>query len=413
MNHFETDFADAVREFVGEDGRLVVFVDDLDRCTPESAMTVLESLKLFLAHSQCVFVLAMDVDVLAAIATNKFGESLKGALGRRRLRHGLPRQDRPTAVLPAGRGVRHPPRGLQALCLGAGGRPPLLGAAPARPGRQSAPSSSATSTSSTWHWPSPAPSCRPYRIDREYRLQLAVLLIIRTLHRGFFHALSVDPESWQTLVRWFEQVQINPIARQNTLQLPEHLRDFASDSVLERLFTHSGGERLRPPYGSVVQEMISTLRSTAAARPLRSSPEPSGRSGRRRPRGRNPGHRAPSRSAVFVARGVVEGVWTARAGVFAFSRRRAALTVCRSVGRGWGWRRAPGLPAKWILLSSWRTAWSRGVWTARAGVPAFSWRRAARPRAGRSGPGVVPRPGLFGSRRRGSRPDRRTPSGTG
>ena len=75
INRFENDFADAVEEFVGPDGRLVIFVDDLDRCTPESAMTVLESLKLFLGESRCVFVLALDLDVLAAVATSKFGET--------------------------------------------------------------------------------------------------------------------------------------------------------------------------------------------------------------------------------------------------------------------------------------------------------------------------------------------------
>ncbi|MBX7548003.1 P-loop NTPase fold protein [Streptomyces sp. NPDC004232] len=262
VNHFETDFADAVREFVGEDGRLVVFVDDLDRCTPESAMTVLESLKLFLAQSQCVFVLAMDVDVLAAIATNKFGESLKGApvevasgmaylekivqlpfflpdVGFGTLRE---------AFTPYVSELADDPLFWELLQRG-------LGANPRRLKRYVNVFNMALAVSRA--------QLPAGRIDREYRLQLAALLIIRTLHRGFFHVLSVDPESWQTLVRWFEQVQINPMGRQNTLQLPEHLRDFAGDAVLERLFTHSGGERLRPPAGPVVQEMISTLRSTA------------------------------------------------------------------------------------------------------------------------------------------------------
>ncbi len=40
--------------------RLVVFVDDLDRCTPEVAIKVLEALKIYLNHSSCVFVLALD-----------------------------------------------------------------------------------------------------------------------------------------------------------------------------------------------------------------------------------------------------------------------------------------------------------------------------------------------------------------
>jgi KAP family P-loop domain len=79
VNRFEQDFAKAVDDAVGEGGRLVVFIDDLDRCTPDSAITVLESLKLFLGNARCVFVLALDVDVLAAVSTNKFRGALVGA----------------------------------------------------------------------------------------------------------------------------------------------------------------------------------------------------------------------------------------------------------------------------------------------------------------------------------------------
>ncbi len=57
---FQDKFADVVKEYVGEEGRLVVFIDDLDRCLPEGAITVLESLKLFLDRSQCVFVIGVD-----------------------------------------------------------------------------------------------------------------------------------------------------------------------------------------------------------------------------------------------------------------------------------------------------------------------------------------------------------------
>jgi hypothetical protein len=76
LNRFESDFARAVGEFVGEHGRLVVFVDDLDRCTPDAAMNVLEALKLFVGDARCIFVLAMDFDLLAAVATSKFGSAV-------------------------------------------------------------------------------------------------------------------------------------------------------------------------------------------------------------------------------------------------------------------------------------------------------------------------------------------------
>lgn len=46
------------------DMKIVVFVDDLDRCDPEKALFLLESIKLVLAQQGFVFVLAVDKDVI-------------------------------------------------------------------------------------------------------------------------------------------------------------------------------------------------------------------------------------------------------------------------------------------------------------------------------------------------------------
>jgi hypothetical protein len=48
-----------------EDMRFVIFVDDLDRCLPETVIHVLESVKNFLAVKQCVFVLGINPRVVA------------------------------------------------------------------------------------------------------------------------------------------------------------------------------------------------------------------------------------------------------------------------------------------------------------------------------------------------------------
>jgi len=56
-------FVDGFEDVVGAHvlpGRLVVFVDDLDRCLPEQAIEVLEAIKLFLDVPGCVFLLAVD-----------------------------------------------------------------------------------------------------------------------------------------------------------------------------------------------------------------------------------------------------------------------------------------------------------------------------------------------------------------
>ena len=47
-----------------EKGRIVIFIDDLDRLNPGKAVELLEVLKLFLDCKHCVFVLAIDYDVV-------------------------------------------------------------------------------------------------------------------------------------------------------------------------------------------------------------------------------------------------------------------------------------------------------------------------------------------------------------
>ncbi|MEU8663599.1 KAP family P-loop NTPase fold protein [Actinoplanes philippinensis] len=79
INHFETDFAEVVQTFLGDRGRLVVFVDDLDRCHGDTAIAVLDALKLFLGEASCVFVLAMDFDVISAAAAKRVdGDQARG-----------------------------------------------------------------------------------------------------------------------------------------------------------------------------------------------------------------------------------------------------------------------------------------------------------------------------------------------
>lgn len=64
LEQFQEKFATLIKSYISPN-RLVVFVDDLDRCLPEKAIQVLEAIKLFLDAQDCIFVLGIDQDVIA------------------------------------------------------------------------------------------------------------------------------------------------------------------------------------------------------------------------------------------------------------------------------------------------------------------------------------------------------------
>ena len=62
--------------------RVVVFVDDLDRLHPAKAVELLEVLKLFLDCENCVFVLAVDYEVVTMGIKQKYGSEVDAQKGR-------------------------------------------------------------------------------------------------------------------------------------------------------------------------------------------------------------------------------------------------------------------------------------------------------------------------------------------
>lgn len=59
-----------------EDGRIVVFIDDLDRLNPEVAVELLEVIKLFMDVEKCIFVLAIDYEVVVSGVRSKYGQNV-------------------------------------------------------------------------------------------------------------------------------------------------------------------------------------------------------------------------------------------------------------------------------------------------------------------------------------------------
>lgn len=66
VEQFQRAFASLVERLIINNGRrLVVFIDDLDRCLPDKAIEILEAVKLFLDVPGCIFVLGLDQDVVS------------------------------------------------------------------------------------------------------------------------------------------------------------------------------------------------------------------------------------------------------------------------------------------------------------------------------------------------------------
>jgi hypothetical protein len=72
LNPFEAVMEAWVRDSLGTNQRMVIFIDDLDRCMPEIALMVLESMKLYLNISDLVFVLGVDKDVVERLVVEHY-----------------------------------------------------------------------------------------------------------------------------------------------------------------------------------------------------------------------------------------------------------------------------------------------------------------------------------------------------
>ena len=64
LNQMEDFTNRLINEFVGDGGKLVIFIDDLDRCLPENAIKVLEAIKLFFDNSRCIFIIGLDKSII-------------------------------------------------------------------------------------------------------------------------------------------------------------------------------------------------------------------------------------------------------------------------------------------------------------------------------------------------------------
>lgn len=72
----KSNFASMISETAGKNGRVVIFVDDLDRLNPDKAVELLEVMKLFMDVEKCVFVIAVDYEVVVKGIRKKYGSDM-------------------------------------------------------------------------------------------------------------------------------------------------------------------------------------------------------------------------------------------------------------------------------------------------------------------------------------------------
>jgi len=83
MLEFKQQFSKIIQENIVKKGeRIFIFVDDLDRIQPIKAIEVLETIKNFMDVEGCVFVLAVDYEVVQLGIEAKFGKDLQKTSGK-------------------------------------------------------------------------------------------------------------------------------------------------------------------------------------------------------------------------------------------------------------------------------------------------------------------------------------------
>ena len=76
INQFEKAFDDLVKKYVGKNGILVIFIDDLDRCLPENVITILEAIKLYLDRENCIFIIGADNNIIEEAIRHRYKDTI-------------------------------------------------------------------------------------------------------------------------------------------------------------------------------------------------------------------------------------------------------------------------------------------------------------------------------------------------
>lgn len=84
IEELKKDYQKKINDIYAATGkRVVVFIDDLDRLAPSKAVDLMEILKLFLDCQNCVYVLAIDYEVVTRGITEKYGNDFGEKQGKK------------------------------------------------------------------------------------------------------------------------------------------------------------------------------------------------------------------------------------------------------------------------------------------------------------------------------------------
>jgi hypothetical protein len=72
LDRFRDQFSRIVAALPNKNSRVVVFVDDLDRCSSDKALHLLDAIKVFLDVPECFFVLGLDLAVIQSALATKY-----------------------------------------------------------------------------------------------------------------------------------------------------------------------------------------------------------------------------------------------------------------------------------------------------------------------------------------------------
>lgn len=260
INHFEQDFSEVVGTYV-KGGRLVVFIDDLDRCLPENGITVLESLKLFVGDARCVFVLGMDDHVVEEGIRFRYQDKLKLS-GRDYLDKMIqvpfylppvPFIRLRETLVPEDRSGELSEEIWRVIELGMSGNP--------RRTKRFLNSFTLLQRILTVPVAAAGPSVKTYALSpRTQGIYLAKLLVFQIAFPEFYQHLQLAPAAWRTLEKIVAETKTG---QQNPLDHHPELRAFWQDQRLRQFLsgtTSSAAQQFPdPPADTIVTLMLQAV----------------------------------------------------------------------------------------------------------------------------------------------------------